>query len=190
METHSHCGLETVGDFRGICNGISIVNLLPVCWWDSQLLLGSDLPAGDPEPFHRHQTRALCPFPDRATTSLSGTWRACHDPFTESCLRADSEAEQSCLSQPLPKIIFQTRYYHGCVGTRSHCALAAVADVCCDTKYPCLPGCPRWLQEPAPVPLQGWPEISLILVSDPAVLFTFQWSSLLQYLYNSSPSNL
>lgn len=82
MEAHSHCGLGKMGDFRGICHGITVVNLLPVWWWDSQLLLGTDLPAGDPEPFHRQQPRAPCPFPDMATTSISGASRVCHDPFS------------------------------------------------------------------------------------------------------------
>lgn len=87
----------------------TIPNLLLVCWWDSQLLLGNDLPAGDPEPFHKHLPRAPCPF-------LTGTWppRAClalqesattHSVF-ESRLRADSEAEQSCFKSTLAKNYF------------------------------------------------------------------------------------
>lgn len=71
---------------EGSATGLTftIPNLLPVCWWDSQLLLGNDLPAGDPEPFHRHLPTAPCPFPDRyvATTSMSGTSRVCHDPLS------------------------------------------------------------------------------------------------------------
>lgn len=138
-------------------------------------------------------------FPQAPTQgSVSFPWQSHHKhlwhfkslPRPLHCLRADSEAEQSCLSQPLPKIIFQTCYYHGCAGTRSHCALAAMGRCVLWHKIFLLMWEPKWPHEPAPVPLQGSPGISLILVSDPAVLFIFQWSSLLQRSYNSTPSNL
>lgn len=57
-------------------------NLLPVCWWDSQFLLGDALSAGNPELFHMHLPRTVRPFPNRyvATTSISGTSRDCCNP--------------------------------------------------------------------------------------------------------------
>lgn len=189
METHTHCSLGTMGDFRRICHGITIINLLPVCWWDSQLLLGNDLPAVDSEPFHRHQPRAPCSFPDMTPTSISALQDLSRSIQHLRAIWELTEAEHSCLSWPLPKIIFQTSCYHVCAGTRSHCALAAVADVSVTHNIPTAVGapsdCTRQLQCLYRA-LLGCPGILLIFFSDPTLLFPaaffiFQWSSLLQH---------
>lgn len=139
METHSHHSLGTMGYFRRICNGITMVNLLPVCWWDSQLLLGKDLPAADPEPFQRHQPRAPCPFPDMTTT------RVCHDSFSvwelfESWLWGRTKLFKLTLAKNyFPDMLLPWLCWNKvplCSGSCGRCV--------CDTQYPHNMGAPAF----------------------------------------------
>lgn len=162
-----------MGDFRGICNGADIHHSKSA----PSLLVGFSVAAGQWS--SSRWSRALPQAPTQGSMSFPWQVRGHHEhvwhfkslPWPTQCLRAVWELtlrqNKAVLSRPLPKIIFQTRYYHGCAETRSHCTPAAVADVCCDTQYPHRRGLPEWLHEPAPVPLQG----SAGMPSDPAVLF-------------------